>query len=173
MRLLVIEDERKMARLLKKGLEEEGHVVTVALDGPTGLAYAQSAEFDLLLLDVMLPGLDGFEVARRLRRDGSRVPVLMLTARDAPLDIVCGLDLGADDFLTKPFSFELLLARVRALLRRGLATQPVQLRVGRLILDPASHSVEHSGNSVSLTRTEFTLLALLLRRAGKWCLARS
>lgn len=167
MRLLVIEDERKMAELLKRGLEEEGYVVTLAADGPTGLGYAESASFDALILDVMLPGLDGFQVARRLRERGNPTPILMLTARDAAPDVVEGLDLGADDYLTKPFSFEVLLARIRSLLRRGPAPQSPQLRVGELRLDPASHQAFLSDEPVSLTRTEFLLLETMMRRAGQ------
>jgi len=139
----------------------------LAADGPAGLAMAQSNEFDLILLDVMLPGLDGFGVARRLRADGLRTPILMLTARDASPDIVRGLDLGADDYLTKPFSFEVLLARIRALLRRGPATQDLQLEVGPIRLDPSSREVSRAEESVTLTRTEFLLLEFLMRRAGQ------
>jgi DNA-binding response OmpR family regulator len=167
MRLLVVEDETRMASLLKKGLAEEGYAVTLAADGTAGLSMAQSNEFDLILLDVMLPGLDGFTVARRLRADGLRTPILMLTARDASPDIVRGLDLGADDYLTKPFSFEVLLARIRALLRRGPATQDVHLEVGTVRLDPASRQVSRAGETVALTRTEFLLLEFLMRRAGQ------
>lgn len=167
MRLLVVEDESRMASLLKKGLAEEGYGVTVAEDGPTGLAMAQSNEFDLILLDVMLPGIDGFSVARRLRSEGIRTPVLMLTARDATPDIVHGLDLGADDYLTKPFSFEVLLARIRSLLRRGPAALPAQLQIGDLRLDPAAHEVYQGGERITLTRTEFHLLEFLMRRAGQ------
>ncbi|MEZ5398910.1 MAG: response regulator transcription factor [Bryobacteraceae bacterium] len=167
MRLLVVEDESRMASLLKKGLSEEGYVVTVAEDGPSGLAMAQSAQFDLILLDVMLPGIDGFSVARRLRSEGLRTPILMLTARDATPDIVRGLDLGADDYLTKPFSFEVLLARIRSLLRRGPATLSAQLQIGELRLDPAAHEVYHGDERITLTRTEFHLLEFLMRRAGQ------
>jgi DNA-binding response OmpR family regulator len=163
----VVEDESRMASLLKKGLAEEGYAVTLAADGTAGLSMAQSNEFDLILLDVMLPGLDGFTVARRLRADGLRTPILMLTARDASPDIVRGLDLGADDYLTKPFSFEVLLARIRALLRRGPATQDVHLEVGTVRLDPASRQVSRAGETVALTRTEFLLLEFLMRRAGQ------
>jgi two-component system response regulator MprA len=167
MRLLVVEDESRMADLLKKGLAEEGYVVTVASDGLAGLAMAESNEFDLILLDIMLPGLDGFTIARRLRDGGIRTPILMLTARDATPDVVRGLDFGADDYLTKPFSFEVLLARIRALLRRGPATQEAQLTVGPLRLDPATHQVFRDGEQVPLTRTEFLLLEFLMRRAGQ------
>ena len=166
MRLLVVEDESRMASLLKKGLAEEGYAVTVAEDGPTGLAMAQSTEFDLIVLDVMLPGIDGFSVARRLRSEGLRTPILILTARDATPDIVHGLDLGADDYLTKPFSFEVLLARIRALLRRGPAALSAQLQIGDLRLDPAAHEVYQGDERITLTRTEFHLLEFLMRRAG-------
>ena len=167
MRLLVVEDEKRMAELLKKALQEEGYAVTTAADGKTALEMAQASQFELILLDIMLPGMDGFQVAQRLRRAGNRVPILMLTARDATPDIVQGLDLGADDYLTKPFSFEVLLARIRALLRRGPASQSVKLRVGDLELDPATHEVTKGGHEVSLTRTEFNLLEYLMRRDGQ------
>jgi len=167
MRLLLVEDEARMAGLLKKGLAEEGYAVAVAGDGRTGLAMAESNEFDLILLDIMLPGMDGFTIARRLRDGGIHTPILMLTARDAALDVVRGLDLGADDYLTKPFSFEVLLARIRALLRRGPTAQDVQLSAGPLRLDPAAHQVFCEGVQVDLTRTEFLLLEFLMRRAGQ------
>ncbi len=167
MRLLVVEDETRMADLLRRGLQEEGYAVAVAADGPTAIEMAHAADFDLILLDIMLPGLDGFQVARRLRQQGYRVPILMLTARDATPDIVQGLDLGGDDYLTKPFSFEVLLARIRALLRRGPAFQSVTLRVGDLELDPGSHEVTKAGEPIHLTRTEFNLLEQLLRRRGQ------
>jgi len=167
MRLLVIEDEKRMAGLLKKGLEEEGYVVAVATDGTTGFEMARAGEFELILLDIMLPGMDGLQLAQRLRQQGDRVPILMLTARDATPDVVRGLDLGADDYLTKPFSFEVLLARIRALLRRGPASQPVRLRVGALELDPARHEVSLDGQPIELTRTEFRLLAHLMRHRGQ------
>ncbi len=167
MRLLVVEDEKRMADLLRKGLQEEGYVVAIAPNGPMAVEMAQASQFELILLDIMLPGMDGFQVAQRLRRGGSRVPILMLTARDATPDIVQGLDLGADDYLTKPFSFEVLLARIRALLRRGPASHPVKLRVGDLELDPGSHEVTRGGQVVNLTRTEFHLLEYLMRRHGQ------
>lgn len=167
MRLLVVEDEKRMAELLRKGLEEEGYVVAIALDGLTGLAMARASSFELILLDIMLPGLDGFSVARRLRGDGISTPILMLTARDATPDVVQGLDLGADDYLTKPFSFEILLARIRALLRRGPAPLTAQLQFGTLKLDPAAHEVYQGEERIALTRTEFQLLEFLMRRAGK------
>src|SRR5688572_18142120 len=167
MRLLVVEDEKRMADLLRKGLQEEGYAVTVASDGTTAVEMAEANQFDLILLDLMLPGMDGFQVAQRLRREGNRVPILMLTARDATTDIVQGLDLGADDYLTKPFSFEVLLARIRAMLRRGPASQSVKLRVGDLELDPGSHEVRRRGEPIHLTRTEFNLLEILMRRSGQ------
>jgi DNA-binding response OmpR family regulator len=167
MRLLVVEDEKRMADLLRKGLQEEGYAVTVAADGPIAVEMAEASQFDLILLDIMLPGMNGFQVAQHLRREGNRVPILMLTARDATPDIVQGLDLGADDYLTKPFSFEVLLARIRAMLRRGPALQSVKLRVGDLELDPGSHEVTRGGQAVNLTRTEFSLLEYLMRRHGQ------
>ncbi|MBA3975026.1 MAG: DNA-binding response regulator [Candidatus Solibacter sp.] len=167
MRLLLVEDEARMAALLKKGLAEEGYAVAVAGDGRAGLAMAESSEFDLILLDIMLPGLDGFTIARRLRDGGIHTPILMLTARDAAPDVVRGLDLGADDYLTKPFSFEVLLARIRALLRRGPTAQDVQLSAGPLRLDPAAHQVFREGVQIELTRTEFQLLEFLMRRTGQ------
>src|SRR5437588_670536 len=127
MRILVVEDEGRMAELLRQGLAEEGHTVTIARDGRNGLSIAEAGKFDLLLLDVMLPGITGFEIAKQLRARRDQTPILLLTARDAAEDIVHGLDLGADDYLTKPFSFEVLLARVRAVGRRGPIAQPVLL----------------------------------------------
>ena len=166
MRILIVEDDSQMAAVLRKGLAEEGHSVAVANTGPDGLAAAVSAEFDVILLDVMLPGLDGFEVARRLRRANNRTPILVLTARDATADVVAGLDAGADDYLTKPFSFDVLLARVRAVARRGPVVQGVALRVGALTLDPATREVKRNGELLPLTRTEYSLLEFLMRRAG-------
>lgn len=156
-----------MADLLKRALQEEGYVVATAADGTAALEMAQANQFELILLDIMLPGLDGFHVAQRLRLQGNRVPILMLTARDATPDIVQGLDRGADDYLTKPFSFEVLLARIRALLRRGPLSHSVKLCVGDLELDPASHEVSRRGQGVNLTRTEFNLLEYLMRRRGQ------
>jgi DNA-binding response OmpR family regulator len=167
MRLLVVEDEKRMAGLLRRGLEEEGYVVAIAFDGPTGLAMARASSFELILLDIMLPGMDGFSVAKRLRSDGVATPILMLTARDAAPDVVKGLDLGADDYLTKPFSFEVLLARIRALLRRGPTPVSPQLRIGDLRLDPAAHEVFRGAERIALTRTEFHLLEFLMRRVGQ------
>ncbi len=166
MRVLVVEDERQMAILLRQGLTEEGHAVTVAHTGPDGLALATDTDFDVIVLDVMLPGMDGLAVARRLRVARSRTPILMLTARDAPSDIVAGLDAGADDYLTKPFSFEELVARVRAVSRRGPIVQAVPLGLGDLVLDPAMRDATRGGEALALTRTEYALLEFLMRRAG-------
>lgn len=167
MKLLVIEDESRMSALLRKGLTEEGHTVTSACDGAEGLDFAKSYEFDAIVLDVMMPKLNGYEVARRLRAEKVKTPILMLTARDAVPDIVRGLDVGADDYLTKPFSFEELIARLRAIKRRTLAAAETSLRVGDLVLEPASREVLRGGNRIALTRTEYNLLERLIYRAGK------
>jgi len=167
MKLLIVEDELRMADLLQKGLKEEGHVVARASDGAEGLALAKSYEFDVIILDVMMPKLSGYELAKRLRADKNRTPILMLTARDAVPDIVHGLDLGADDYMTKPFSFEELLARLRAVKRRALAAADTHLQVGDLILDPDSREVSRGDDRLSLTRTEYSLLERLMYRAGK------
>jgi len=167
MRLLVVEDEHKMAELLRQGLAEEGHSVTVATEGRQGLAMAEAAEFDLIILDVMLPGLSGFEIAQRLRAKRNQTPVLMLTARDATDDVVKGLNLGADDYLTKPFSFEVLLARVRALGRRGPIPVPVLLKVAGLIVNQGTRDVSRGGRKIALTRKEYSILELLMRNGGR------
>ena len=155
-----------MAELLRQGLTEEGHCADLAYSGPEGAALAKEGHYDAIVLDVMLPGFSGWELARRLRQQGDRTPILMLTARDADADIVAGLDAGADDYLTKPFSFEVLLARVRAVSRRGPVVQGVLLRVGDLTLDPSTHVVRRGGERLTLTRTEYGLLEFLMRRAG-------
>lgn len=165
MRVLIVEDERQMAETLRKGLEREGYAVLLAHDGQQALELAAVAEFELFVLDVMLPTADGFAVARRLRDSGVKTPILMLTARDDSRDIVQGLDCGADDYLTKPFSFEVLLARLRALARRGPVPQPPVLRFADLTLDPATRVVKRGERTVDLSKTEFGLLELLLRRA--------
>ena len=167
MRILVVEDDRRMAALLDQGLTEEGHHVVLAHDGQDGLTIAMSASFDAIVLDVMLPRLDGLQVARRLRKQSNQTPVLMLTARDGLSDIVKGLDLGADDYLTKPFAFENLLARLRAVSRRGPIPQPVSLVFADLRLDTATRQVVRNGQTVNLTPREFSLLELLLRNARR------
>jgi two-component system OmpR family response regulator len=167
MQILIVEDEKKMAAVLKKGLEAENHHVTLAFDGRTGLDLSATTDFDVVVLDLMLPVIDGFEVARRLRKNGNDTPILMLTARDAVPDIVKGLDLGADDYLTKPFSFDIFLARLRSVARRGSAPRPTVLRVDDLVLDPASHQVIRGEREVHLSPTEFRLLELLMRRSGR------
>lgn len=166
MRILIVEDEKKMAAVLKKGLEAENHRVTLAFDGRTGLELGFT-DFDVIVLDLMLPLIDGFEVARRLRKNGNQTPILMLTARDAVPDIVKGLDLGADDYLTKPFSFEVFLARLRSVARRGSTPRPTVLQVDDLVLNPASHVVTRGEREIHLTPTEFRLLELLMRRTGR------
>lgn len=164
--VLIVEDDSRMAALLEKGLAEEGHSVVTALDGREGLAAARSQSFDAIVLDIMLPGIDGCEVTRRLRAARVRTPVLMLTARDATPDIVAGLDAGADDYLTKPFSFAEFLARLRAVSRRGPVAQPVRLQLADLVLDPATHEVARAGRTIALTRTEYRLLEFLMRRTN-------
>ncbi len=167
MNLLIVEDERRMADLLHKGLTEEGHTAVCAHDGAEGLQLAKTYEFDIIILDIMMPKLSGYEMAKRLRAEKIGTPLLMLTAKDSVPDIVRGLDLGADDYMTKPFSFEELVARLRAVKRRALTAQEVNLRVGDLVLDPASREVSRDGVRVSLTRTEYNLLERLVYRAGK------
>ena len=167
MRVLVVEDEEKMARLLERGLEEEGYAVDVARDGGEALWLGEETPYDAVILDLMLPDADGFEVCRRLREGGRWAPVLMLTARGAVTDRVHGLDAGADDYLTKPFSFEELLARLRALLRRGAGERPSVLRVGELTLDPATREVRRGDRSIDLTPKEFSLLEYLMRHPGQ------
>ena len=167
MQILIVEDDQRLARQLKKGLDENGHTVSLAFDGLEGLEAARQSRFDVLVLDVMLPGLDGFGVVRQLRSTGSKNPILMLTARDSAEDIVAGLDAGADDYLTKPFALKVLLARLRALARRKEVEPRTQLQIDSLILDPSRHLVTRAGSSVALTRTEFTLLETLLRNTGR------
>lgn len=156
-----------MVNVLKRGLEEENHRVTVARDGVSASEIAEFSSFDVVLLDVMLPGLDGFEVARRLRRRHIQTPILMLTAKDAVPDITTGLDAGADDYLTKPFVFAELLARIRALARRGPARLPTVLKVGELTLDPSTREVRRRNRVIKLTATEYRLLELLMRHPGR------
>jgi len=166
MRILIVEDERQMAEVLRRGLSEEGHAVDVAQTGADGLAMATSDSFDVIILDVMLPGLSGLDVARRLRGARIRTPILMLTARDTNADVVAGLDAGADDYLVKPFSFDVLLARLRAVARRGPTERGVVMTVGDLRLDTGAHEVERGADRIDLTRTEFSLLEFLMRRRG-------
>jgi two-component system, OmpR family, response regulator len=166
MRILVVEDELKMAALLRRGLAEEGHAVDVAATGDDAVWMAQAAEYDAIVLDLMLPGLDGVSVCRRWRENGIWAPVLMLTARDAVEDRVAGLDAGADDYLRKPFSFAELLARLRALARRGTPERPIVLEVGDLRLDPASRQVWRAETEIGLSAKEFALLETFMRRPG-------
>jgi two-component system OmpR family response regulator len=156
-----------MAGLIRRGLEEEGMAVDVAGRGEDAVWMAGSTEYDVLVLDVMLPGLDGFEVCRRVRADGVWAPVLMLTARDAVEDRVAGLDGGADDYLLKPFAFDELLARLRALARRGSAERPAVLHAGGLRLDPATRRAARDGVEIPLSQKEFALLETLMRRPGQ------
>ena len=167
MRVLIVEDEVKMARALRRGLEQEGYAVDTASDGEDGLFQGSENPYDVIVLDVMLPKLDGFEVCRRLREAGRWAPVLMLTARDGVTDRIAGLDVGADDYLVKPFSFGELLARLRALLRRSPVERPPSLAAGDVVLDPATHSVSRAGRRVELSVREFGLLEYLMRRPGQ------
>lgn len=165
MRVLIVEDEPQMAEQLRKGLAREGYSVLVAEDGQQGFDIARAADLDLIVLDWMLPKLDGPQVARRLRDAKIETRILMLTARDAASDVVDGLDCGADDYLIKPFAFEVLLARLRALARRVPATQPPVLKLDDLMLDPAAHRVSRGDIELRLSGTEFSLLHFLMRRA--------
>jgi len=166
MRALVVEDEVKMAALIRRGLVEEGYAADIARTGEDALWMASATPYDAILLDVMLPGRDGFDVCRELRETGVWTPILMLTARDGVDDRVAGLDSGADDYLTKPFSFAELLARLRALTRRGLSERPTVLEVGTLRLDPATREVWRDGVQVELSTKEFALLETFMRRPG-------
>jgi two-component system, OmpR family, response regulator len=172
MRVLVVEDEVKMAALLRRGLSEEGLAVDVAEEGERALAMAGASDYDAVVLDVMLPGIDGFETCRRLRRDGVWAPVLMLTARGSLDDRVVGLDGGADDYMVKPFAFAELLARLRALVRRGTVERPPTIEVGDLRLDPGTRQVWRGEAEIDLSSKEFTLLETFMRHAG-YVLSRS
>lgn len=167
MRILLVEDEPGAAQMLTKGLREQTYAVDVAADGEEALYQASINDYDLILLDVMLPGKNGFEVCRELRAGGSSVPVLMLTARDAVGDRIAGLDTGADDYLTKPFDFHELLARVRALLRRGPVVSSERLEVADLVIDTRARRVSRAGNNIELTAKEYALLEYLARRSGE------
>ena len=163
----IVEDEVKMAGLIRRGLIEKGYAADIASNGEEALWIAGATEYDAIVLDVMLPGIDGFEACRRLREAGIAAPVLMLTARDAVEDRIAGLDTGADDYLTKPFSFEEFLARLRALTRRGAIEQPPLLEVGQLRLDPRSHQAWRNDLEIELSTKEFAILETLMRRAGQ------
>jgi DNA-binding response OmpR family regulator len=167
LKLLVVEDETRMVELLRKGLAEEGHTVVCAHDGSEGLDLARNYEFDVILLDIMLPKMDGYDLAAQIRQEKIAAPILMLTAKDSIPDLVRGLDAGADDYLTKPFAFEELLARLRAVKRRAPVPQATKLQVGNLVLDPATREVSRGGAGILLTRTEYNLLERLMYRPGK------
>jgi two-component system OmpR family response regulator len=167
MRVLIVEDHLKMASLIRRGLRKEGMAADVAGNGEDALARAQATEYDAIILDLMLPGIDGFEVCRRLREAGVWTPILMLTARDSVRDRVAGLDGGADDYLTKPFSYAELLARLRALVRRGPIERPAELRIGDLRLDPARRQVWRGGAEIGLSPKEFSILETFMRRPGE------
>jgi DNA-binding response OmpR family regulator len=167
MRVLVVEDEKRLAAGLKRGLEAEGFAVDIALDGTDGLWMAREHDYDVLVLDVMLPGTTGYRICSTLRDEGVWTPILMLTAKDGEWDEAEALDTGADDYLTKPFSYVVLLARLRALVRRGVRARPVALTAGDLVLDPAARRVTRCGNDMELTAREFALLEYLMRRADE------
>lgn len=167
MRVLLIEDDVTIARLLKEGLEDESYAVDVANDGSEGYRTATADDYDVIILDIMLPEMNGYEVCRALRNDGNKTPILMLTARDAERDIVEGLDTGADDYLAKPFSFDVLLARIRALLRRPNEKLEEIIQVGDLKLDPSSKRVTRASQEISLTAKEYGVLEYLMRNKGK------
>jgi two-component system OmpR family response regulator len=167
MHILAVEDEPAMAQLLYSALTEEGHVVTLASNGNDALQIALAGRFDLIVLDLMLPGKDGFEVTRQLRRAHAQTPLLILTARDAPRDMVRALDEGADDYLIKPFSLDVFLARVRAVSRRGDIPQPVCLEASGLALNTASRQVTRAKRQITLTPREYSLLELLMRNKGR------
>ena len=167
MRVLLIEDDVTIARLLKEGLEDESYAVDVVNDGSEGYRTAVADDYDVIILDIMLPEMNGYEVCRALRNDGNKTPILMLTARDAERDIVEGLDTGADDYLAKPFSFDVLLARIRALLRRPNEKLEEIIQVGDLKLDPSSKRVTRASQEISLTAKEYGVLEYLMRNKGK------
>jgi DNA-binding response OmpR family regulator len=167
MRILIVEDEHRIAHALKEGLEQESYAADICYDGEDGYNAATAEDYDLVILDIMLPGLTGYEICGKLRADGNHVPILMLTAKDQPADIVRGLDRGADDYLAKPFAFEVLLARIRALLRRPSESAAEILAVKDLRLDPGKHEVRRSGMPIALSGKEYAILEYLLRNPGK------
>ncbi len=166
MRILIVEDEAKIALFIKRGLKEEGHAVDTAADGEEGHFLASTNPYDLIILDVMLPKMDGLALCRQLRAEKLHAPVLMLTAKDSVQDKVAGLDAGADDYLAKPFAFEEFLARVRALLRQKEFTAPTRIQVGELALDLITHKVTRAGKNIELTAKEYALLEYLMRHPG-------
>ena len=167
MRVLIVEDEVRLASALQRGLVSEGFTVDVVHSGLDGLYAAQESAYDAVILDIMLPGLSGYRVVERLRAAENWVPILMLTAKDGEYDEADALDLGADDYVTKPFSFVVLLSRLRALMRRGVTPRPAALTVGDLVLDPAAHTVTRGSTAIELTPREFALLEYLMRRPGQ------
>jgi DNA-binding response OmpR family regulator len=167
LRLLVVEDELRMLELLRRGLTEEGHTVVCAVNGRDALLKLREQEFDVIILDVMLPKMSGFELALQMRAEKNPTPILMLTAKDSVPDIARGLDLGADDYMTKPFSFNELLLRLRAVKRRAAVYQPSSFQVADLWLDRATHEVRRAGEGISLTRTEYSLLERLMTNVGR------
>lgn len=167
MRILVVEDEIKMARAIKRGLENEGYAAEAVHTGDDAVFWGTEQQFDAIVLDVMLPGKDGFTVCRELRASGVQTPVLMLTARAGVDDRIGGLDAGADDYLVKPFAFGELLARLRALMRRGPAERSPEIVVGDIVVDPAAHTVTRAGTAIDLSQREFALLEYLARNAGQ------
>ncbi|MDO4872034.1 MAG: response regulator transcription factor [bacterium] len=167
MKILVIEDDRAIREALKEGLEDEAYAVDVEEDGQSGYLAATAEEYDVIILDVMLPEMNGFEVCQKLRNEGNSTPILMLTAKTAEEDIIDGLDFGADDYLAKPFNFDVLLARIRALLRRPKEKIGEILRVGDLEMNPANKQVSRAGQEIILTNKEFAVLEFLMRNAGR------
>lgn len=167
MKVLVVDDEVRIARAIKQGLEQDGYVVDLAHDGEDGYNAASADEYDVIVLDVMMPEMNGFDVAKKLREDGNRAPILMLTAKDQSRDVVMGLDSGADDYLAKPFSFEVLSARIRALMRRPRDVIDAVLTVRDLEMDVANHVVRRSGKEIKLSNKEFGILEYLLRNKNR------
>lgn len=166
-KILVVEDEHRIARAIKEGLEQDSYAVDIAYDGEDGYAAARYEEYDLIILDVMLPGMDGFEISKKLRSEKIHTPILMLTAKDQSKDVVRGLDSGADDYLAKPFSFEVLIARVRALLRRPHETVDTILSVGDLTMDVARHEVRRAGTLIKLSSKEYSILEYMMRNKDR------